>query len=124
MAQEQQHHEHRDEELVVQRTGERLQRLVDEARAIIKRHDRDGDLATVRQRFFRQPGGDSLDSLTHALDHHHRVRAITSRHDPANHLRSSVVERTSPQRGPELYLRHIPHPHRRVRIVRGDHGDF
>ena len=95
------HHEHDDDcdqDFVFERVAERAQRLVDQTGAIVKGHDRDPRLASVRQLFARQTGGDLGDFSLDAIDHREWVGAVTHYDDATNSLCAALIERSAAQR--------------------------
>ena len=93
-----QHHDHRYQHLLAQGALQRAQRLLNQARSVVKRDHLHLADPPVGQSFPRQARGDFRDLGLDAFNSCQRIGTIARHHHAADYLRTFLVQRTAPQR--------------------------
>ena len=105
--QEEQDDEARDDRLLGQSLLERVDRLVDDGRAVVEGDDPDLRDAAVGQRLAGQAGRELGDLLLDPLDHRARVLAVAHEHHAADGLDAGLVQRAAAEVRAELHRGHV-----------------
>ena len=95
----QENYDDRNQNFLGQCRIQRSERLVDKSRTVIERNDLDLTDRAVGKCLFGEPRGDLCDFLFDVFDSCKRIFTITDNNNTAGNLRSSLVERPTPQGG-------------------------